>query len=297
MRKVYLIILAFVLNITIISASTNTIPRTDSDLGVNKKWNITEKNIDNVKRTPRVDASEKIYDFAEILTEAEEESLYAKIGNYIAETKMDVVVLTTDLEYSDYELEDYAADFYDYNDFGIDFNDYSGVIIIINMNSYNRFYNIYTFGNAMEFYSYSTCEDILDYIFYDVKNENYLEAFSKFVTKLKYYYDSGIQNGIIINENGTISHKFRVPWLTSIIVSAIITTIIMFILIKKNKMIKKETQAQVYLDRNNLRFNNMVDHFVSSHTTSYVINSNSGGGGSHSGSSGGSHGGGGGRHF
>ena len=75
MKKIYLIILTFVLGLNIVSASTNTTPRTDDDLGVNKKWEINEKNIDNVKRTPRVDASEKIYDFAEILTEEEEKKL------------------------------------------------------------------------------------------------------------------------------------------------------------------------------------------------------------------------------
>lgn len=59
---------------------------------------------------------------------------------------MDMVILTIDLPYDDEQIEDYAADFYDYNDFGIDFDLYSGIIIVRNINSFNRYFNIYTFG-------------------------------------------------------------------------------------------------------------------------------------------------------
>ena len=57
-----------------------------------------------------------------------------------------MVILTIDEKLLDSEIEDYAADFYDYNDFGLNFPKYSGIILIINMNSFNRFFNIYTFG-------------------------------------------------------------------------------------------------------------------------------------------------------
>ena len=37
---------------------------------VNKKWEITDKNLQNVLRTPSVDASKKIYDFSGVISDA-----------------------------------------------------------------------------------------------------------------------------------------------------------------------------------------------------------------------------------
>ena len=72
----------------------------------------------------------------------------------------------------------------------------------------------------------------------------------------------------------------------------------MVVLVKKNKMIKKETLANVYLNQNSINYYNVVDKFLHSHTSSYTVNNNSSGSShSHIGSSGGRHGGGGGRHF
>ena len=126
--KYIVLLLTLVIGISNVKASTITFNRTEDDLGVNKKWVIDENNIDNVYATPRVDASEKIYDYAEILSTSEESQLYNSITSYIETSNMDMVILTVDLPYSDGQIEDYAADFYDYNDFGIDFDLYSGIV-------------------------------------------------------------------------------------------------------------------------------------------------------------------------
>ena len=301
MKKFYLVLITFLIGINSVFAAPKTMPRTDDDLGVNKNFNITEENIGNVKRTPRVDASEKIYDFAEILIDSEEKKLYQKISNYIEKTNMDMVILTTDLEYLDDELEDYAADFYDYNDFGIDFDKYSGLLLIINMNSYNRFFNVYTFGMAQAYYDYNTCEAILDYMFDDIKAGYYFDGFSQFISSAEDYFKRGPNENIYIDDDGYAYYKrtYNIPWGIAIIISGIATIITMIVLIKKNRMIKKETLAGIYIDKNSIKYNNMVDQFLHSHTSSYTVSSNSSSGGSisHSGSSGGGHGGGGGRHF
>ncbi len=303
MKKFYLILITLFLGINNVFASTNTIPRTEEDLGVNKKWTINEKNIGNVKRTPRVNASEKIYDFANIISDEEEQKLYQEIKNYIDYTKMDMVILTIDLELNDSEIEDYAADFYDYNDFGIDTPKYDGIILVRNANNYNRFFNIYTFGEAQLYYDYDTCERILDYIFDDIKNNRYLSGFSKFISSSKSYFDKGPRDDWYVDDYGYVyvKREYHIPWKTSIIISSIVTLITIIILVKKNKMVKKETLANVYINKDSIYYRNKVDQFLHSHTSSYTISSSSssgGGGGSHShsGSSGGGHGGGGGRH-
>ena len=75
----------------------------------------------------------------------------------------------------------------------------------------------------------------------------------------------------------------------------------MIILVKKNKMVAKATQAGEYLIKDSINIKNRKDVFLHSHTTSYTVSHDSGGGGggghsSHSGSSGGGHSSGGGRH-
>ncbi len=72
----------------------------------------------------------------------------------------------------------------------------------------------------------------------------------------------------------------------------------MLILVKKNKMVIKATEAENYLDQSSVNITNKQDQFLTTHTTSYTVSSSSGGGGagSHSGSSGGGHSSGGGRH-
>lgn len=53
-----------------------------TNYGVNKKWEITDKNKQNVLRTPLVDANEKIYDFANVLTEEEVRAIHLMINEF-----------------------------------------------------------------------------------------------------------------------------------------------------------------------------------------------------------------------
>lgn len=300
--KYIVLFLTLIIGMSNVSASTITKERTENNLGVNKKWTIDESNIDNVYATPRVDASEKIYDYANILSESEELLLYGTMEDYIEKTDMDIVILTTDLAYSESSLETYASDFYDYNDFGINFELYSGIIVIVNMNDYNRFYNIYTFGNAQLYYPYNRCESILDDMYSDMANSYYYYSLSKYIISSTNFYNSGIPSGYensYIDDMGYIQTRYSIPWIIALIISSIITIITMSIMISKNKMVKKASTAKEYLDSASVNYTNRKDQFITSHTSSYTVSSSSGGGGggSSSGSSGGGHGGGGGRSF
>lgn len=300
MKKIILI-LTILFNLTTINAEVTTIPRTEDDLGVNKEITITESNKDNILRTPRVDASKKIYDFANIIDENIEQELFDNIKEYIDLSSMDMVILTTDLTYSDYQIEEYAVDFYDYNDFGLNFKNYSGILIVRNANEYNRYFNIYTFGDAQLYYPYERCEEILDNIYEDIRSDQYLEGFGTFIEDAKDFYNEGIPSDYddyYIDDNGYMRKNYSVPFVGVTIVSGVITVIVIVILVKKNKMVKKATEAENYLDRNSINYKKSNDIFLHSHTSSYVVSSSSGGssGGSRTGSSGRGYGGGGGRH-
>lgn len=286
-----------------VNASTNTYERTEDNLRVNKKWDINKKNINNVLNTPSVDASEKVYDFADILTDEEEIQLKKMIDKFIEHTGFDMVFVSDDFYYSsDYKNEEYAADFYDYNDFGIDIEHYSGVILLRNNYAADRYYGAYFFGDAQLYYAGQRTENVLDAIYYDFRNDNYMNGFDTFFSYLINYYNNGKAReykNYYIDDNGFLQKRFVPPIFISFLIAGITTTIVISILVKKNKMVYQETKAKEYLKVESINFSVKNDQFISTHTSSYVVSSSSsggghsGGGGSHSGSSGGGHSGGG----
>ena len=79
MKKILVLLISILLIPNTILASTDTLDRNNLDnYGVNKHWDIVDSNLDNVLNTKLVDASEKIYDFSELLTEEEEKELRKK---------------------------------------------------------------------------------------------------------------------------------------------------------------------------------------------------------------------------
>ncbi len=279
-----------------------------SNLGVNKKWKITDNNRDNVLRTKYVNADEKIYDFSGVIKKSEYEDLRKKALEFKEKTNMEIIILIDDLPYtSDSENEDYASDFYDYNDFGLDLDkNYSGVLLFRNTYEQDPYYNIYTFGEAQLYFSYNRLENTLDDIYNSLHNHLYYMGFNSFIDSMSNYYDSGIpseMNGYTLDETGHLKRdlkSYKPPYFMATIIAFVTSLIIVLILIKKNKMVMKETRAEKYINKDDIKITNKQDNFISSHTTHYTVSSSSGssGGGfsSSSGSSGGGHSSGGGRH-
>lgn len=302
--SILLFVSLFFTNIITCQASTKTFDRNDlENYGVNKDWKITEQNKSKVLKTPAVDAKEKIYDYADILGEEEEKELKQKIDDFITTTKMDmVIVIPTFSYYSDQENEDYAANFYDYNDFGMDFDNNSGILFLRNANPEDPYFNIYTFGSAQLYFNYDRLENTLDNIYYDISNKQYQVAFEKFIDEMTDYYKSGIpkvMKSYKVNKEGYLYKIYTIPWIPVILISLTITLIIMLILVKKNKMVLKASEAAEYINKESIKITERKDTFITSHTSSYTISSSSGGGGGFSssgGSSGGGHSSGGGRH-
>lgn len=312
-KKILFLLLLFLVGFQV-EAKEPTLCDRDSlpNHGVHKKWKITENNLDNVKRTPCVDASEKIYDFAGVLTEEEYDALKARIDKYIRRTNMDFVIVIESYPYqTDSENEDYAADFYDYNDFGIEFENYSGTLFFRNTYEKDPYYDVYTFGDAQLYYDYDRLQVLLDGVYDNIHEGNYYAGFIRYIDYLEDFYRQGKSlKNYTVDEEGYLQKNYTYPLPEFIVFSTIITFIVMVILVRKNKMIAKAEEAKDYLDPATSKITHKEDKFVSTYTTSYRITSSSssggsfggsfgGGGGSfhsHSGSSGGGHSSGGGRH-
>ena len=325
MKKTKYFILIFILmligSLTVHAEIKELERNAENNYGVNKKWTIDERNINNVKETPYVDSSEKIYDFANILDDKEKSDLKQQIAEFQNKTNMEFIILTINEPYNyDSRNEEIASDFYDYNDFGLDIPKYSGVVFLRNAYANDPYYDIYTFGEAQLYFSYERLQDVLDDIYYDIKNKNYYAGMSNIIDSFLDYYDDGIEdkykdkyvdeNGYVRNKDGSLyfpNQKVKtlsdyiVHFIVAFVIAFVITEMIIKSIVNRNIMVHKATLASEYLNKDSIKFTARHDKLVNSITTHYTIpssSSSSGGGGSysHSGSSGGGHSSGGGRH-
>lgn len=297
---------AYILLPTTVNAEVTTYNREElKNYGVNKKWNINTNNKDNILKTYAVDSNQKIYDFSNVLTAEEEQKLTERMHNFTEKYKIDIVILTDNYQYTeDSQNTTFATDFYDYNDFGINYEKYDGVMLFRNTYEQNPYFDAYSFGNAQLYFYDTRLSNTLDYIYDDIHSEAYYSGFNKFIDKMEEYYNEGKLTDYYVDESGflqkqkTASYYLKMIGL-SMIIALVITGIIIYILIKKNKMVLKATKATVYMNKEKSKITNVQDNFITSNTTSYVISSDTSSGGGHS-SSGGSSGGGfssgGGRH-
>lgn len=320
MKRLFKLLILIVLFTALpVSAEVRTCDRADMEnYGVNKKWQVTNNNLKNILNTPCVDAKDKIYDFADILTDKEEDELKTKINEFISKYNTELVIVTKSLPYiDDDQNEDFAADFYDYNDFGIDYSLYDGILLFRNTYTSNPYYDMYTFGDTQLYFNKNRYDIILDGIYPDLKGHNYLEGFTNFIEYVDMYMESGKPNeanGYYIDEDGYAQEKkygivttdstVMLPYLPIGFGCGILTLIVMLIMGSKNKMVRKAYDANYYLVKNSINYTEKKDEFISSHTTSWTepehtsSGGGGGGGGFHSsgGSSGGGHSSGGGRH-
>ena len=115
--KFFIVIILMVLFANIdCYASVDTFERTDSNLRVPDSITVNSSNIRDIKNTPSVSSSEKIYDYADLLTVKEEEKLYKKISEFINKNDVDLIILTTN-NLNNYSIDDYTYNFYCYNYF------------------------------------------------------------------------------------------------------------------------------------------------------------------------------------
>ena len=291
MKKIFVLLISLFLLVLPVYASTNTYSRTTTDLKVPKKIKYKSSMEHNVLLTPSVNANEKIYDFAELLTEEEEKQLYDKVKEFIANTNLDLAIVTINTNVKD-STQDYADDFYDYNDFSID-----GLAFVIDMQ--NRIFYISTAGKAMLYYDDYRIEYILSALDQEMYNHEYFNACNTLISQLTEYYNNGFSDNadkyVVI---GTQIYR-KTPYLLLSIIAVVSATIGTLTLALSNKKIKLATNSNDYFDNKSFEITKDTKEFISSNTSRvYIPPADSGGGGSsgggfHSGSSGASPGGGG----
>ncbi len=233
---------------------------------------------ENGKNPGGVDTSVKIYDYANLFTEEQLQSLSKKLIDTGEKRKMDLVIVTTDETKGRSSME-YADDFFDYNGFGFgDQND--GVLLLIDME--HRTAWISTTGKAISIINSDRIDKILDKVAPPLTDGDYEKSCLAFVNKTNHY----------LLDNQFISPQ---TFLIFVGISLAVGAIGAAIMAASNRLVKKGTQAGAYLS-SEMALTGHSDTFLHSSVTRTAIPKNTssgGGGGSHSGSSGASHGGGG----
>lgn len=252
-------------------ASTRVNIRTEQNYLVPDDVIITESNKWNIMNTPAIDASEKVYDFGNLLTDKEEEKLYREIKNVIDSSSLDFAIVTIS-ENVKKSARDYAHDFYDYNMFNKD-----GLLFLIDMDTREIYMS--TKGSAVSLFPDSRMAPILENVYGKVASKNYYSACSTFVTSIGQFIGIGeadINEDIVVNDDGTVSKNLHL--LEIFIFSLIGTGIIIFIMISMNKMVNVATSSREFLNKETMKIENVSETFLGSHVSKTPRSTSSSGG-------------------
>ena len=251
--------------------------------------------------------AERVYDYADVLTDQQEEELREKIARAEKKLSMDVVIVTfsqsvegsglqpveLDRTYQlssswwDTNMQNLADDFWDRNGYGYnrDFEG-DGVLLLHNWYAGQNGEHLSTSGRAEQKLDSGEIDRILDTVdrYYDTDP---FRAYSEFIDSLKPYLGRG---------------EAPIPWLLVVIVPVIVAAVYAAHNLRKEKA-QDTTTANTYLASGKPVINNRRDAFIRKSVITRHIDTSSGGsgghssgGGHHTSSSGASHGGGSHRH-
>ncbi|MCI8309580.1 MAG: TPM domain-containing protein [Clostridia bacterium] len=260
MKNKIIVLLIFLTCILVPSfsyASTQTEERTLEDLKVNSDIILTDEAIESIMQTPKVDETEKIYDFAELFSEEEEKELLKKVTKFIKKNKMDMVIVTID-ENNKQTAQIYADDFYDYNYFGIGTN-HDGILFLIDMDT--REVYISTTGKAIQVYTDRYIDRMLDSIFKKSPLYNQLWCTEEFIKVANTFANIKTRTGL-----GVI-----------LVLSVFITSIVVSIQCKKHKTVKPKVTGERYLNKESFNLTRKEDRFLITNRSRVRIETSGGG--------------------
>ncbi len=245
-----------------VNASTRVNTRTEGNYLVPPDVIVAESNKNAILSTPAVNADEKIYDFADLLTDGEEEALYKYVKHFIDKTKIDYVVVTISKNNKG-SSKDYTRDFYNYNNFGND-----GIILLIDRD-YKGIY-MTTNGRAIELFPDSRMEPILKNTFLLTKEKKFFEACKSFTTSISEFVKIGVvsddEEVVKVAQDGTVKVSKSLHLLDVFVFALVGTAVIIGILILSSRTVKKATSANDFLNKDTMKIIDISEMFLGSRT-------------------------------
>ncbi|WP_408069893.1 TPM domain-containing protein [Butyrivibrio sp. JL13D10] len=217
-----------------------------------------------------------VVDAAELLTDEEENALAEHISRVESQYNSAIVIVTVDT-LGDRTVEMYGDDFYDYNGYGYG-NSHDGILFLIDITS--RKWHITTTGSAIEVFTDSAQETLIDDCKSDLSAGNYYAAFDEFVSSCEHRLKSDVEY-----------RTFNLPkFIICLIAGFILALIPLFIFIMQLKTVHRETGASNYTQKG-LSLTHRSDRFIRKSVVRSAKPKESSGSSTHTGSSGTSHGG------
>lgn len=130
-----------------------------------------------------VDPSVRIYDYADLLTDEEEEALSETARELSEKWSVDLVTVTIDDDEGLTSME-YADDFFDYNGFSA-----TGVLMLINMDEREVWFS--TAGSCIRIFSDRRIEAMVQACLNDLSDEDYNGAVETFFSNADSYLTAG----------------------------------------------------------------------------------------------------------
>lgn len=232
--------------------------------------------------------AERVYDYAEVLTQQEEEELRSYIASREKKYQIDIVVVTIkeDVEkQGDWEtaMMNLADDFYDENNYGYDKVHGDGILLLDNWYEGQEGSHVSTCGSVYEKFGYYEIDEVLDAVYERVEQSPFA-AYKAFVQESCRLFSQGNGRGI---STGTI-----------IIIPAV-TALVYTVWHLMQKKAQDTATALSFVSNKNMFVNQKQDAFIRKAVTSRRIETGSSsggkssGGGGHTSSGGVRHGGGG----
>ena len=237
---------------------------------------------------------ERVYDFADVLTDAEEKNLREYISRKEPLIQADIVLVTIkeDVESGAYGWEtammNYADDFYDQKLYGYDVVNGNGVLLLDNWYDGQAGSWLSTCGNVYYRFGDYEINRVLDAVYYGLDDGAY-EAYLDYIDTVYY---------LMADESQTESASLSLGMILGL--PFIVALIYALVNLRQSKA-KVTTQANTYVEGGRPVMRVSRDDFIRKHVVTRRIETNSGsrsgghsgGGGGHRSSGGVSHGGGG----
>ena len=246
----------------------------------------------NTQRT----TTERVFDYADKLTDEEEEKLRSQIEKAEKDTQCDIVIVTLNESLVEYAAQYesiigpvdtsecvmvYADNFYDEHMFGYNEAWGDGVLFLDNWYREADGY-VYswmsTSGKAEDRYSSAMIDNLLDDALYYVEDNPY-KAYSKMVD----IFVSDMTG----DSAGSAAAGLLTP--TYILIISVVIAVVFFIVNWSSKKGKRTTTNRTYVVGGNPTFRRREDRFLYKNVTKQKIEKSSSSGGSHSGGGGGHH--------
>lgn len=253
-----------------------------------KKSNQVTETVEQRANEGLIVTDQRVFDQADLLSEADETKLQEKIESTRSETHTDIVVLTTNDAEGKSSMA-YADDFYDVHDFGYEDSHGTGILFLIDMD--NRQIYMATQGQAMNYYDDYRINKVLDNCYNHITDGDYKGTCDAFLKGVRDYMGRSTDRSARMDAFGVLLRL-----IIAIVIGAVVTFAMVF-----RRGGRVTTNSRTYFDASGSHLDAKEDRFMNRTVTRRHIekpkggggSGGSGGGGVHMSSGGGTHGGGG----